>query len=218
MKYALVLVTMLLVQNQLLSQDQSTNGENTVSPVASIANYEMNVLYVGYDNRVSAVVNGFPKTAKVSCDDCSSIKRDSIPGVYVVRVGSRSSSVVITVQHGNRKISQNFRVIPMPKPVVFIAGTDPLSRTLPGTRVAGGILTVQLIGSPLSISGSVIGGTITLTFNGISRDYSFLGNRIPPQVAAIIRNAKPGSFVVISPKVQMGGQPIRVSPIAYRIQ
>ncbi len=190
------------------------------SPASAIGNAEMNVMYIGYDNIISASGSGY-SNVQANCSGCSSWSKSG-EAEYKARV-SRPGTVTVSLSGENKEgkrvpmDSKEFRVLPMPKPTVFFAGQDPTKNSLPKTVVASGILTAQLVGSPLSIRAGVTGGTITVTMNGISRDFNLQGNRIPPQAAALIRQMPSGAMVVISPKTQLNGQPVRVSPVGYKV-
>ncbi len=191
------------------------------APTSAIANAEMNVLYVGYDNKIAASGSGGFTDVTASCSGCSSFGKSGETYIAKVSPGRKTVNVTLSGKDKDGKTqsigSQEFRVLPMPKPTVFIAGQDPLANRLPKNVVASGILTAQLVGSPLSIRAGVTGGTITVTMNGISKDYNLQGNRIPPQAAALIRQMPSGAMVVISPKTQLNGVPVRVSAVGYKV-
>ena len=191
------------------------------APASAIGNAEMNVMYVGYTNKIAATASGYPKI-DVSCSGCSSFgKADGdLYNATVSRPGQKVTiNITGTTDDGKKEsvAQQDFRVLPMPKPRVYVIGVDPFASSIARSVLASGYLRAQLIGSPLTITSSVTGGQVTVTVQGVSQTYPMSGNAIPAAAANIIRQLRPGATVMIETRALLGGKTITPAPIAYKV-
>lgn len=197
------------------------------TPSAAIGNVDLNVMYASYDNQIVASGSGYP-VIKASCSGCASFQpsklKDGSDG-YIARVpNSPGSTVTVSVQgiddegKSTQIGTKEFRIMQLPPPSVFIAGGSETASALPRSTIAGGFLGCKLIGAPIDKKFVVTGGTVTLTVQGIAKDFPFQGNKMPAAAAGIIRQMAPGSVVMISPMVSSGGgAPQKTKSVSYKV-
>lgn len=204
MKFS-VLLTLLIIKLQLHAQ------------IGAIANDELSVVYKGYDNIITAGAFGLPTSTKVFCDGCSSFTVKS-PGKYIARVPLTAKEIKIRIQGSGLGMSKRFRVVSLPRPRCFVAGTDPFNFEISRTQLVKGTLTVQLIGSPLAMPIKLASGNITITVDGVSKSYPLDENGIPKNAKQIISLLRPGASVSIEPKVTMGNKTFAIPAVNYHIK
>jgi gliding motility-associated protein GldM len=96
---------------------------SVVEPSATIANQDMNVVYMGYDNRISISVPGFaPDKVTATATNASLEKTGS--GAYICKPKSYENviiSVSVNVEGKSMNMgSQPFRVKTLPNPTIFL--------------------------------------------------------------------------------------------------
>ncbi len=187
------------------------------APTSAIGNAEMNVMYRGYANKIVASGSGY-SDVNATCSGCSSWAKQG--DVYVAKVGGGSRATVTVTGKDDKGKSvtigtQDFNILPMPKPTVYILGAsgDKIARN----QAAVGQLFAKLEGSPLQMACTVTGGVVRVGKNGVFKDYPFSGAAMPPSAAGLIRQLPSGAVISIKPKINQGGIPVQGNTIAYTV-
>ena len=114
------------VSNELMSyniKDEFT----VVPPSATVANQDMNVVYMGYNNRMSVSVPGF-SSDKINATSPNANMEKTANGLYICKPKSFADVVIsVTVSVEGRQISmgsQTFRVKALPNPTIFLRYTN----------------------------------------------------------------------------------------------
>lgn len=167
---------------------------------ASIALDEMNVLYIGYDNKVSIAASGGGDdkvNASVSGGGGTLVKVGS--GKYIVKVNSVTDDCKITVSVDNKVagVSQ-FRVRTIPRPVATVGGFES------GDNVGAGAFRAQTgVGAyikdfPLNLKYAVTSFTLTAdNADGDIDEAPCTGNIWSPKAQGMIKNLAPGRMITI---------------------
>jgi len=100
---------------------------SVVAPSATVANVDMNVVYMGYDNKMSISVPGFSSDkVKVNAPNASFDKTAS--GIYICRPKSYENVVIsVTAEADGKTIDMGkytFRVKALPNPTIFLRYTN----------------------------------------------------------------------------------------------
>jgi gliding motility-associated protein GldM len=99
------------------------NEYSVVAPSATIANQDMNVVYMGYDNRMSISVPGFSSDKVTAIASNASLERNS-SGLYICRPKNYDNVIIsVTVNVEGKNVSmgqQAFRVRTLPNPTIFL--------------------------------------------------------------------------------------------------
>src|SRR5690606_12840209 len=98
-----LVIIMLMMSSLAFTQKKSEVSEQIVG---SIGNQNLNVLYAGFDNRISVAASGLTDEFEVVCDSCASIVKTDEPGIYIVRVLDITKNVTITIKDSNIKASK----------------------------------------------------------------------------------------------------------------
>ena len=165
------------------------------------------------------------QSAKVSCEGCASIEQSEEEGVYFVKVNTPGKKVTISITDDNLKgskdavgTSQNFRVLGLPKPRVFVVGTDPFDSRISKSVLADGYLTCQFIGTPTNVVSKVVGALVTISIGGVSKSFKMTGNKISEEIGSVIKELKTATTVIIEPSLLIDGSPISSAPLMYIIK
>jgi len=98
-----------------------------VPPSATVANQDMNVVYMNYANRMSVSVPGF-SSDKVNATSPNATMEKTANGLYICRPKSYENVVIsVTVNVEGRQVSmgsQTFRVRALPNPTIFLRYTN----------------------------------------------------------------------------------------------
>ena len=191
------------------------------APSTSIGNAEMNVVYVGYDNQISATASGYTDVS-ASCSGCSRWTKNG--DAYIARVSSGTNRIQVvltgkdktgeTVTIGN----QEFRVLPMPRPRIVIPGIDPYKHTISATVLSNSVFTAQFTASTLTIPVGLTTGSIMIQQGEVQKTYQLVNNALPADARNIIRNLRPGSTVVLNGKARVGSSIINLDPKVFQIR
>ena len=180
--------------------------------IGLVSNKELNVVYRGYPNILAVMTK---PGAKVRCLDCADFQKKKGNEYIAHPSGRRTMSIEIS--YGGRRDTTVFKVIDMPKPRVFIAGTDPFSSRISRGRLARGFIVAQLTGSPLDVSFAINRFYLTIRRNGVEQTFDCNGNKIPKNVASLILNSAPGTMVFIEPVATQNGKKVRAGGVGYRL-
>ncbi|MFN4313006.1 MAG: gliding motility protein GldM [Chitinophagaceae bacterium] len=168
---------------------------------ASIALDEMNVLYIGYDNKVSIAASGGGDdrvTATITGGGGQLIKTGS--GKYIARVNTVSDDVKITVAVDGKVagVSQ-FRVRTIPQPVGTVGGYASGENVPAGAFKAQSGVGAYIKDFPLNLKYEVVSFTITAddAATGDILEENVTGNLWSPRAQNIVRNLKAGGLVTI---------------------
>ena len=189
--------------NQITGKEEEVlkNVEYTVgSANASIALDEMNVLYVGYDNKVSIAASGGGDDkvqASISGGGGSLSKLGG--GRYIARVNSITDDCKITVVVEGKVVGvSQFRVRTIPRPVATVGGFES------GDNVAAGAFKAQTgVGAyikdfPLNLKYIVTSFTLTAdNAEGDIDEAPCTGNLWSPKGIQMVRALTPGKMVTI---------------------
>ena len=100
---------------------------SVVAPSATIANQDMNVVYMNYANRMSVSVPGF-SSDKINVTSPNATLEKTANGLYICRPKSYENVVIsVTVNVEGRQVSmgsQTFRVRALPNPTIFLRYTN----------------------------------------------------------------------------------------------
>jgi gliding motility-associated protein GldM len=146
------------------------------APNAAVSAYDMNVLYVGWANRIKVAAGGFPPDqVSVTGSGCTLTKQGDF---WIAKVSSITAKPEITVsaKDENGKSTQLekqvFRVMPLPLPYVLVGGNGPDKTTMPvaqGKSLAGIALKLD---APLDIKYTVASFDLMVTVGGAPKRMS----------------------------------------------
>ena len=174
------------------------------SPSGAIGNYEMKVLYKGYENKIVASGSGFPKV-EASCSGCS-LSKTSFNGVdgYIAKVSS-GNKATITVKGVNDDGSsaviaqEDFRILQLPTPTGMVSTAKGKSKVSKGQLKANTKIVAELVGSPLQVKYTVISFEMQYVNASTGRVVRKKGkNMITSDMANLIKKVKPGTPIVFA--------------------
>lgn len=168
---------------------------------ASIALDEMNVLYIGYDNKVTIAASGGGDdrvSASITGGGGSLVKVGN--GKYIAKVNSVTDDCKITVTVDGKVagVSQ-FRVRTIPQPVGTVGGYASGDNVPAGAFKAQSGVGAYIKDFPLALKYSVVSYTITADdpATGDILEENVTGNLWSPRAQNIVRNLTPGRMVTI---------------------
>ncbi|HEX2682770.1 MAG TPA: gliding motility protein GldM, partial [Ferruginibacter sp.] len=162
---------------------------------ASIALDEMNVLYIGYDNKVTIATSG-AGDERVSASISGGgqlIKQGG--GKYIAKVSSVTDDCIISVSvDGKPSGSSKFRVRTIPTPVATIGGVLSNENMNAGTLRAQAGVGAFIKDFPLNLKYSVTSFTLVMDDpdSGDLIEAACTGNTWSPKAASMIKNARAG--------------------------
>jgi len=168
---------------------------------ASIALDEMNVLYIGYDNKVTiAASGGGDDKVQASISGASGTLEKVGGGKYIARVRSVTDDCKITVTVDGKiaGVSQ-FRVRTIPQPVGTVGGFASGDNVTAGAFKAQSGVGAYIRDFPLNLKYSVVSFTITADdpSTGDILEESCTGNLWSPRAQGIVKNLTAGRMVTI---------------------
>jgi gliding motility-associated protein GldM len=168
---------------------------------ASIALDEMNVLYIGYDNKVTiAASGGGDDKVQASIAGAGGSLEKIGGGKYIARVRSVSDDCKITVTVDGKVagVSQ-FRVRTIPQPVGTVGGFASGDNVNAGAFRAQSGVGAYIKDFPLALKYTVESFTITADdpSTGDILEENCTGNLWSPRAQAMIKNLTPGRMVTI---------------------
>lgn len=167
-------------------------------PMGVVSLPDLNVLYKGYDNKVMGTASGFPPDKiSLSGSGCSISKQGNF---YIAKPTGNGRTAFISV-NGKKDDGSSvnlgkfeFRVLPLPKPSIYLGSTED------GSNIAANVLRAQtrLFAKyppevPLNVSFSVTKWTLNLT--GAPREVSGNGSTLSSEATSMLRNARSGNTV-----------------------
>ncbi|HRG82512.1 MAG TPA: gliding motility protein GldM [Chitinophagaceae bacterium] len=188
--------------NQVTGQQESkeVNIEYTVgSPSgASVALEEMNVLYIGWNNKIRVAAGTGDEKIQVSIAGGGGSLQKTGPGSYIATVTSPTNDCKINVTADGKTSSFNYRVRNIPDPVATVGGVASNENMAAGQFRNQPGVSAYIKDFPLDIKYSVTSFTITMDDeNGDIKEASCQGNTWCPAALNIVRSAAPGRMVTI---------------------
>lgn len=188
--------------NQITGKQETaeTNVEYTVASPSgtSVALEEMNVLYIGWNNKVRIAASGAgDDKINVSMSGGGGGINRVGPGQYIATV-SQPGECMINVTVDGKTSSHKFRVRNIPDPVATV-GNVPSNDNFPAGSFRNQAGVAAFVRDfPLDIKYTVTGYTITMDDeNGDIKEAVVQGNTWSPSALAIVRSASPGRMVTI---------------------
>jgi gliding motility-associated protein GldM len=186
------------------------------APFSAVAADNMNVMYIGVDNPISASAAGFaPSDLIVSVSGCESKIRATGAGKYIINAAS-SGTCLMTIsaktpqgikQQGPPKV---FRVKNIPPPVAKINGKPVLSTLELKANELTSINSIGAIclGFEFPVNAVVVGATISgIDRNGGIQEEKLNSNQLTQKAKDIIKDLKIGKRVFIEGiKVKINNQ------------
>lgn len=170
------------------------------TPTGTVANSEMNVLYMQYDNQIMASGSGYPAT-DATCSGCSLSKKGDGQYIATVRSGKTATIVVHGISQDGSKTEiarQEFRIKRLPDPTPKIVGVGVESSTVKiGKIKQAKKLLAELKGSPLNIKFSITKFTVSVVKNGQVAEAKCSGERLSSKALGYIKGLKKGGKLYI---------------------
>ena len=188
--------------NQVTGQQETkeVNIEYTVgSPSgASVALEEMNVLYIGWPNKVRVAAGTGDEKVQVSIAGGGGSLQKTGPGSYIASVTSPTNDCKINVTVDGKTSSFNYRVRNIPDPVATIGGVASNENMTAGQLRAQTGVGAYIKDFPLDIKYTVTTFTITMdNADGDIIEAVCQGNTWSPAALNIIRGAAPGRMLTV---------------------
>jgi gliding motility-associated protein GldM len=101
------------------------------APNASVSPIDLNVLYAGgWKNRIEVSASGYPaEDIQVTCTGCT-ISKSGKEWIAVVSGGSKTAKISVSAKGGGNIAQKDFRVFPLPKPMLYFGGQSAESSTM----------------------------------------------------------------------------------------
>lgn len=189
--------------NQVTGKEEvkDVNVEYTVaSPSgASVALDEMNVLYIGWQNKVSIAASGAgDDKVQVSVSGGGGSLQKTGAGKYIVNVNSVTDDCKINVTVDGKTSSFPFRVRTIPDPVATIGGVMSNENMTAGQIKAQTGVGAFIKDFPLNIKYTVVSFTLTAdNADGDIEEAPCQGNMWSPKALSIIRGLAAGRTVTV---------------------
>jgi len=188
--------------NQVTGQQETkeVNIEYTVgSPSgASVALEEMNVLYIGWPNKVRVAAGTGDEKVQVSIVGGGGSIQKTGAGSYIASVTTPTNDCKINVTVDGKTSSFNYRVRTIPQPVASVGGVPSNENMGAGQFRAQQGVSAAIKDFPLDLKYTVTQFTITMDDeNGDIKEAACTGNTWSPAALAIVRGATPGRMVTI---------------------
>lgn len=172
------------------------------APNAAISAYDMNVLYVGWKNRVKIAASGFPPDkVKVSGKGCNVTKDGDFFIVNVATIHANPEVIVsATDENGNtvQLAKESFRVMPLPLPNVLIGGNGPEKKSIPLTqgRSLPGI--ALKLNSPLDIKYTVASFDLVVSVGSTPKPMTSYSGAMTDEMKKALSLQNKGSFITVT--------------------
>ncbi|MFN3917026.1 MAG: GldM family protein [Flavobacteriales bacterium] len=171
-------------------------------PMGVISAYELNVLYIGYPNKIQATASGFPKSS-ATCSGCT-LSPDGKPGHYIAKVsGGKQATITVFGETADGKKEKTgdmvFRIFQMPTPTVFFGQQSANKSTirLADARNYGG-LNAKYEDSPLNVTWDVTEFEMLAVQNGKVVPMKTTGSRLSGQMKDAINKMGKGSAITFT--------------------
>jgi gliding motility-associated protein GldM len=190
---------------------------------ASIGLDDMNVLYVGIDNKVSIAASGAgSEQQQVSISGGGGSITSLGGGHYIARVNSVTDECFITVSlNGKIAGKSQFRVRTIPRPVATVGGAESGDNMTVGQFKAQTGVGAYIKDFPLKLSYSVVSFTLTAdNAEGDIEEAPCQGNLWSPKALSMIKNLTPGRTVTIDAIRAVGpdGRSQKLPSLVYYIK
>ena len=189
--------------NQLTGKQEvkEVNVEYTVgSPSgASVALDEMNVFYIGWDNKVSIAASGAgDDKVQVSVSGGGGSATKTGAGKYIIRVNTQTDDCKVNVNVDGKTSSFVFRVRSIPNPVATVGGVMSNENMTAGQFKAQTGVGAFIQNFPLNIKYSVVSFTLSAdNADGDIDEAPCQGNTWSPKALGIIRGLAAGRTVTL---------------------
>jgi gliding motility-associated protein GldM len=189
-------------------------------PTAAIGNIEMNVLYVGYENKLKATASGFPpdKVTLTSSGANISKKADYYSVIPSNSMAGKEIDLSVSGKTGTGSKSLGsfkFKVRRLPTPSVYFNNTPNTSSTIKKTELLSGGLTAQYEPSvPLNIKFKVNGFDMIVIYKGAEKKFTSNSNAMTSEQLQVVRAMSAGQTVtfknirIAGPAGNMAGPPV----------
>ncbi|MCH2233020.1 MAG: hypothetical protein MK078_02120 [Crocinitomicaceae bacterium] len=190
-------------------------------PMGVVSLPKLNVLYRGYpENEVLGTASGYPQD-KISLkgNNCQIVQRG---GKYYAEPGSGRTASITVVGRNEDGTSvnlgtMNFRVLPMPKPTIYLGQIESGSEISRNQLAAQTRLFPKYPPSvPLDASFSVV--SWTLSVSGAPREAKGNGPTLSQEAKTLLRNAAVGSTVTFMTKVRYPNGDIKRRAAVYTVR
>ncbi|MBI5857798.1 MAG: gliding motility protein GldM [Sphingobacteriales bacterium] len=164
----------------------------------SIGLPEMNVLYVGWDNKVKIAASGAGDDRVSASIQCGTIAKQG-GGMYIAKVTGQSDDCVVNILVDGKVVgSQSFRVRNIPDPVATVGGIMSNENMTAGQFKAQSGVGAFIKDFPLKLQYTVTSFTLTADDeNGDIQEAPCTGNTWSPKALSVIRGLAPGRTVTI---------------------
>ena len=185
-----------------------TVGQST----ASIALDEMNVLYIGYDNKISIAASGAgDDKINASISGAGGSLRKLGGGHYIARVNSVSDDCKVSVTVDGKVVGASvFRVRTIPTPVATVGGFTSGDNVTAGAFKAQTGVGAYIKDFPLNLRYTVVSFTLTAdNADGDIEEAPCTGYLWSPQAMGMIKNLQAGRTVTVDAIYAVGPDGVR---------
>ncbi len=211
--------------NQVTGKEESIAYEvkyTVGSANTSIALPEMNVLYIGWDNKVQIAASGAGDDKVVATISGGGTLSKMGGGNYIAKVNTVTDDAIINVTvEGKQMGSQSFRVRTIPDPVATVGGVMSNENMPAGQFKAQSGVGAFIKDFPLKLQYTVVSFTLSADDeNGDIQEAPCTGNTWSPKALSIIRGLANGRTVTIDNIRALGpdGRTRKIPGLVYYIK
>ena len=188
-------------------------------PMGVVSLPDLNVLYRGYDNKVQGTASGFPSD-RVTLSG-SGVTLSKKGEFYIAKPGSGREATISVNGKKEDGSSVNlgsfkFRVLPLPKPTIYLGQVEDGSN-IPANvlRASNRLFAKYPPEVPLNVKFSITKWTMNLT--GAPREVSGTGGALNSQASSMLKNAKKGNTVSFMCTVKMPDGSTKRKSAAFKV-
>ena len=179
------------------------------SPNAAVSAADLQVLYIGWNNRIKVSASGYkPESIRLSGRGCS-VKGPDSKGYYIANVTNgraKEAKLIVSATDDNGKnvelANETFRVFPLPKPTAYFAGKAG-GNLKKANAISYSKLKASLGDSPLDVPYTVVSFTMFTTKGGAPIELNSKSDKLTPQMKAALKKIpKNGSLTFTRVKVK----------------
>jgi len=179
------------------------------SPNAAVSAADLQVLYIGWNNRIKVSASGYkPEAIRLSGRGCS-VKGPDSKGYYIATVTNgkaKEAKLIVSATDDKGKnvelANETFRVFPLPKPTAYFAGKAG-GNLKKANAVSYSTLKASLGESPLDVPYSVVSFTMFTTKGGAPIELNSKSDKLTPDMKAALKKIpKNGSLTFTRVKVK----------------
>jgi gliding motility-associated protein GldM len=186
----------------------------------AIALPEMNVLYIGYPNKITVTAAGVG-AEKININTTGGRIQKTGNGEFIVNVSTQSDNFIITaVADGKTLGSSTYRVRMMPEPVASVGGKKSGDYVNAATLAAQAGVAAAIDNFPLNLKYTVTGfNAVGTDENGDLMTKPCQGQTFTPDVRNMIKKMKSGDILTIENIYCVGpdGRRIKLPSLLYNI-